>query len=428
MKGLLWSAILLLSVLVAVAFVGHLTPSQAVTPPAAGDDRTGEGIASTGVVTYYSYLPAVFTDLTYAHLTVAKSASPATVILNPGALVSYTVTVQNQGDTTGTLLSVVDRLPAGFAFDSMVPGSDPSTPPAGVTGAITWTGSWSLAPGQQKRFIYRVTPSQTPGRYTNTATVTAQSASVPLQPAAATVTVLPEMLMQEDFDFGTPGWIPFLNHPRLQQGQWYWATADGINGSGALTQDCCAGLADKVAAEALMMYLQPGAQEWTDYRVETMMILRGGADTHCSTDPNGGDPIGLWVRGHYHYSPLQSQWVSGYYVLLAGRADSSENYVQLSKIQQPGDCEACLKPERMYNLDNALPKARSIDLPGRFERNRWYKLAVEVRGASITVYLDDTLVVEWTDVTLPYLSGTVGVRTTHSRTASFDNVSVRPLP
>jgi hypothetical protein len=82
----------------------------------------------------------------------------------------------------------------------------------------------------------------------------------------------------------------------------------------------------------------------------------------------------------------------------------------------------------MYNFDNAIPKARSVDLPGAFAHNRWYKLAVEVRGANIKVYLDDQLVVEWTDLTLPYLSGTVGFAVFRSQTASFDDVIVRALP
>jgi len=90
-----------------------------------------------------------------------------------------------------------------------------------------------------------------------------------------------------------------------------------------MTHNCCSGPTGKVAAEALIMYLQFGAQEWTNYRVETKMLLRGGVDTRGNPDPDGGDPIGLWIRGHYQDSDLESQWVSGYYVTLVGRANPS---------------------------------------------------------------------------------------------------------
>ena len=97
-------------------------------------------------------------------------------------------------------------------------------------------------------------------------------------------------------------------------------------------------------------------------------------------------------------------------------------------MQEPGDCDACLKPYRMYNFNNPLVKVRSADLPGGFEHYRWYTLAVEVRDANIKVYVDNALVLDWTDPTLPYLSGTVGFKVHETQTASFDDVRVTPLP
>jgi uncharacterized repeat protein (TIGR01451 family) len=438
---LLCTGVLLLSVFVAVVFVGHLPPSQARTPLVAGVDkmtsleeeaagptavRSGELLTFTA--SYTAFLPAVFHDFTYAYLTVAKSAFPTTVSTEPGQVVTYTVTIKNEGDSTATLKTVHDTLPPGFTFDKMTTGSDVGDLPDKTTGTITWSGSWDMPPGAQKRLIYRVFPSQTPGTYTNAVNVTAQDANLPQQPASAAVTVQAPFLLQENFNAGIARWTPFLNHHRLELGQWYWGQGDGTIGSGALTHDCCSGPTGKVASDAVMMYLQPGAQDWTNYRVEANMLLRGGVDNQGNPEPKTGDPIGFWIRGHYQDSPYESQWISGYYVIIVGRSTSATHFVRIAKMQQPGDCDACLKPERMYNFDNPLWKARSVDLPGPFEHYRWYNLAVEVRGANIKVYLDGQLVLDWTDPTLPYLSGTIGFKVHETQTASFDDVVVTPLP
>jgi hypothetical protein len=177
-----------------------------------------------------------------------------------------------------------------------------------------------------------------------------------------------------------------------------------------------------------MMYLGEGAQEWTNYRVETMMMLTGGVDGSGNIIPETGDPIGLWVRGHYQDGEYESQWVSGYYVVIVGASDRAVHHVRIAKMQQPGDCDACLKPYRMYNFDNPMQKVQSEDLAGAFEHYRWYNLAVEVRDANIKVFVDDQLILDWTDPLLPYLSGTIGVKTHETKDAMFDDVIVTPLP
>jgi hypothetical protein len=340
-------------------------------------------------------------------------------------VVTYTVTIRNEGDTTGSLSTVSDLLPTGFSYQAMAPGSDLGAP-AVSDQALTWSPAIPLAPGDQKRVIYRVSPSQSDGQHTNRVSITAQAARVPEEPAEATVTVQKTTLLQDDFDGGIGQWTAFLNHHRLEPGQWTWGGSDGRGASGALTHDCCVG--DKVASDALMMYLGPGSENWTNYRVETWMLLTGGVDNQGNPEPNSGDPIGLWVRGHYQDSTDESQWVSGYYVVLVGKSDSATHLVRIAKMQQPGDCDACLKPYRMYNFDNPIVKAQSVDLPGPFAHQQWYKLAVEVHDATIRVYLDGQPVLTWTDPLLPYLSGTVGFKVHETRTASFDDILVTPLP
>lgn len=380
---------------------------------------------TVGPAKSYLWLPTAAREFRPAHFAVTKSALPTTVSTDPGEVVTYTVTIRNEGDTTGSLLTVADVLPQGFSFLSMVAGSDLGMP--GLAGqTLTWSPGMPLAPGEEKMAVYQVAPSQTGGTYVNNVTVTAQGASVPEAPSQATVTVQSNVLLQEDFDGGIGRWTAFLNHSRLEPGQWYWGANDGLSNSGALTHNCCTG--DKVASDALMMYLGDGAQEWTDYRVEMVMYLTGGVDKDGNTELNSGDPIGFWIRGQYQQSELQSQWVSGYYVVLVGKSGSESHFVRIGKMQQPGDCEACLKPYRMYNFDNPMFKARSEDLAGPFEHYRWYKLAVEVRGANIKVFLDDRPVLDWTDPLLPFTSGTVGFKVHETKTASFDNITVTRLP
>jgi hypothetical protein len=239
------------------------------------------------------------------------------------------------------------------------------------------------------------------------------------------VVARPAVLMEDHFDAGIDAWTPFLNHHRLEPGQWFYSSDEGYGGSGGLNHSCCTGT--KVAGDALMMYLQPGAQDWTDYRVEAKVLLRGGVTKDGDDEPNSGDPVGFWIRGHWQESALESQWTSGYYVVIVGKSDDPEHYVRISKIQQPGDCEACLKDYRMYNFDNPMEKAWSAPLPGPFEHYRWYTLAVEVRGASFKVYLDDELALEWTDPLLPYMSGTIGFKVHETKSVTFDDVRVVPL-
>jgi beta-lactamase regulating signal transducer with metallopeptidase domain/Tol biopolymer transport system component len=63
--------------------------------------------------------------------------------------------------------------------------------------------------------------------------------------------------------------------------------------------------------------------------------------------------------------------------------------------------------------------------PHTMVRDRWYKLAFEVRGEQLRGYLDDKLVIEATDARLS--QGGIGLSTRGSR-ALFDDFSVRRLP
>jgi len=375
-----------------------------------------------------TFLPAVFKNFGMARLTVTKTVFPTKVPALAGRVVTYTVTIKNESDTTGILKTVYDTLPSGFTFSAMATGSEITSSPSGSTGKITWSGSWNMGPGSQKKLIYRVTPSQKEGPYTNAVNVTAQQALVPPQPAVATVTVETGILLEDHFQDGIDRWTRFTNYWRVKdEAQWSWGEGDGVNDGNALTHDCYVGT--KVAEDALMMYLGEGAEQWTDYRVETKLLLRGGCDESGNFIPGGGYPIGLWVRGQYEPSDIRAQWVTGYYVVVGGGLGGKHHYVRLAQIQTANDCrdQACQHPDNLYNFKNTYILTETTGLEGEFTRWTWHTLVVEVRGARIQAWLDGEPVIDYTDDKEPFLTGTVGFKTFKSKTASFDDIIVTPL-
>jgi uncharacterized repeat protein (TIGR01451 family) len=405
-----------------------ITPADTTLPQEMCVDVEGK--------TYFAYLPFITNDWTFGRLTVAKSVSPEMVEAGTDAEVIYTVTIANVGDTGGALRTITDTLPAGLTFLGMVvPDSDVAANPVGTTGTLIWSGNWAMPPGQQLDLVYRVRANVPTGEHTNQVQVAADLLVVPRTPASATLTAEPGTLMEEYFDDPATGisrWTKFMNYWRLEEGQWYWGASQGVGGSGAATQDCWLG-DRKVAEDALLMYLQPGAEEWTDYRLETKLLLRGGVtekDGNIIVIEEGGYPVGLWVRGQYEDvgSADTGGWVTGYYIVIGGRPTSDTMFVRLSQLQTLTDCWdlACSNPHNLYDFNN--PHALyEVKLNRSFKRYTWYTLAVEVRGDNIKVFFENELVIDYTDVKEPFLTGTVGFKTYKSKTVSFDNVIVTPL-
>ena len=448
----------------------------------------------------YLYVPLLARDFEYARLVVTKTATPEALDTTAGQTVDYTVTIVNEGDSTGTLTGIEDVLPTGFGFQIMVPGGDILTSPTVAGQELTWTGSWTLAPGEQVTAIYRATVPTTPGLYTNQVSISGLAANLPEVPAEATVsvdepiagltasndsptyegqpttlsaqvtagtnvvyswdfgdgsndtgqvvthvypsigdytatvtaqngisqqvattpvTIEPAVLLQEDFEAGWDRWTEFLNYSyRLAPGQWYWDSNDGVNGSAAVTQNAYA-VDGKEAEDALLMYLQPGSESWTDYRVEAKMILR--TDNY---------PHGLWVRGQYQDVGDEDPagWVTGYYIMVGGNKTASTHYVSLKQMQTLTDCwdQACNNPQNLYDFNNPHELILSKK-DGALARNVWHTVEVEVVGANIKVWLDGVLYIDYTDSKEPFLTGTIGLKTFKADTVSFDDILVTPL-
>jgi uncharacterized repeat protein (TIGR01451 family) len=367
------------------------------------------------------YLPAVSRDFLQAHLALVKTAFPVEFTTEDGQAVFYTVTIQNVGDTTGKLTGVHDVLPAGFSFLGMESGSDVLSSPAINGQELTWTldPPIQMPPGSQKKVIYRVAHSVLEGPFTNSVSVTAEEASVQEEPATATVTVERGILLADDFEAGMDQWTPFLNYWRLKEGQWYWSQTDGHNGSGGVTQDAYR-IDPKEAEDALLMYLGQGAEDWTDYRMEAKMIIR-----------TVNHPHGLWVRGHYQDVGDEDPagWVTGYYIMIGGKADGQSHYVSLKQLQTLTDCwgNACDNPHNLYDFNN--PHELTITKKdGSLARWAWHTVVVEVCGDRISVWLNGVKYIDnFQDPKEPFLTGTVGLKTYKANTVSFDDILVTPI-
>jgi uncharacterized repeat protein (TIGR01451 family) len=241
-------------------------------------------------------------------------------------------------------------------------------------------------------------------------------ARVSAGPATAPVTVEPCVLLAEDFDDGISRWTKFLNYWRLTDAQWYWGQNDGYGGSGAANHECCNDPYHE-AEDAVLMYLGEGAELWTDYRVEAKFNFHEGAG-----------PVGLWVRGQYEPSDTRCQWMTGYYVVVGGRATSDYHTVKISQLQTATDCwlPVCDNPQNLYCFNNPHDLAE-VQLPGSFTRDTWHTLAVEVRDANIKVWYDGELSLDYTDPKEPFLFGTVGLKTYKANWISYDDIVVTPF-
>jgi uncharacterized repeat protein (TIGR01451 family) len=101
-----------------------------------------------------------------ADLAIAKSVAPATA--PPGAGVTYTLVVTNNGPSTAKAVTVSDPLPAGIAFVSVAPAA------FGLAGTTVTCALGDLAKGQSVSIavVAGIPAGAAQGKKTNVATVT----------------------------------------------------------------------------------------------------------------------------------------------------------------------------------------------------------------------------------------------------------------
>jgi len=120
-------------------------------------------------------------------LQVAKTVSPTTV--TAGEVVTYTVLLSNPGSLDGVIDTIVDTLPAGFAFVGMAPGSDILAAPAVAGNTLTWAGPLAMPAGATVKLVYQVRTAMVGGVQAPTNRVVAVAGGQQIGPAAAAVTV-----------------------------------------------------------------------------------------------------------------------------------------------------------------------------------------------------------------------------------------------
>ncbi len=385
------------------------------------DDGTLGGPATARVVVStaptIALLPLAVKNYAPASFAVAKSADPTEVYAkDPGGLIAYTVSLTNEGTEPGELAEIRDTLPAGFTFQRMLPGSDVDYNPSGTTGEIVWTGPFPVEGQQLLTLIYEVRASTTLGTYVNSVTATATVGRSPQEPASAAVRVRPAILFEDDFNDNAAQWTPFLNLRRLDPGQWWWQDWGGYEGGAYVHSMYGTPLLE--AHDALSMALVPGSENWTDYRYEARINLP--PSNLWTTN------VSLWFRGNYQESDVPGQWVLGYYFLIYPRSSR----VAFMQTATPDDCypDDCQEPEVLYHFSNPIELVEQEYPLGELWFGTWHHVAVEVRGNTMTGFIDGVKVLEFTDTEGTIIpSGTVGLAPYRAPLVLFDDVRVTPL-
>ena len=147
---------------------------------------------TTVTVTPTDELGRTFDEVTYnvpassADLSLSKSDAPDPVVA--GELLTYTLTVQNDGPSTAIGTQLTDNLPAGVAFDSTTPSQGDCSETAGVVSCTLGT----IASGGSANVAINVRP-QGAGTITNTASTSSSvdDPNLANNSASAATTVYP---------------------------------------------------------------------------------------------------------------------------------------------------------------------------------------------------------------------------------------------
>ncbi len=369
-------------------------------------------------------LPFVVRNWAAPAFFLSKSANPTQAYAeDPGALITYTVTFENQGTVPGVLADIRDTLPAGFVFVQMMPGSDVSALPTGTSGEIVWTGPFEVDGNASLTLIYQARASSQVGVHANSVTATPGEGLLLNAPATSLVELLEPVWLVEEFENPSPHWEPFLNYWRLKEEQWHLKPGGSDDGSTALAHTFWFGVSnpEKGAHDALYMYKDPAAEQWTDYSLKTRAIL-------YFDDGTDRGQFGLWFRGHHQDHDEAGLWVTGYYFILKPGPPTRAYLMQLRTDEECGDdCNYNYhfsNPMVLEELDGSGLDALGVDINKGF----WYDLRVEVDGPRIRCYFDDVLLFDYyDDFGSTFLDGTVGFFTYLAGDARFDHVRVEPL-
>ncbi|MFZ1987384.1 MAG: hypothetical protein WAU91_23445 [Desulfatitalea sp.] len=150
-----------------------------------GSSQVWFGVAGStgGSYNLQQFRPLIVNTL----MSVAKSVTPAAV--DPGAVVAYTVTIQNNSGIPSSVSRIVDPLPAGFTYQAGTATGLTTSDPTVSGQTLTWSGNWLVAPGQTRTLAFQATSTTVPGVYTNSVTLSGTDFSDLTTGPTAAVTV-----------------------------------------------------------------------------------------------------------------------------------------------------------------------------------------------------------------------------------------------
>jgi uncharacterized repeat protein (TIGR01451 family) len=129
----------------------------------------------------------VFSPLGVQPLSTTKSADADTA--DPGGSDGYTISIHNPNDTSASLGTITDTLPAGFAYVAGSTTGATTADPSIEGQDLTWSGPISVPASGDASIHFGVTVSTTPGTYVNNAGGSADGYTVAPTGDTAPVTV-----------------------------------------------------------------------------------------------------------------------------------------------------------------------------------------------------------------------------------------------
>lgn len=377
----------------------------------AGGVPIGPAGATLQIEGHYALLPIVLKDLAIptAAWQVTKTANPTEV--QPNEMVTYTVVIRNVGNAPGAVGTIRDFIPAEFTFQTMLPGSEITTAPTVRPGWLEWWSEdtpWQVPDGGDLILLYQL---QAGGSGAKTNTVKVYRGGSNLLGTASSTVMVGMGLLQEDFINGlSADWQPFLNWPGLSANRWYWSGEPGL--WGILNYEYDRVLPGNEGYD-LIIYNAPGAQEWTNYRIEARI-----KDVKSTGSLKRGF-LGIWFRGTYQNSgAMDGKTVGGYYFYMK----KPDNKLYLMRTPPDNPTFASQSTVASYLWSAGLG------------RKHWYKVIIEVRGSNIKAWFEDdeddvsdpVKVFDWTDPDGAWPRGTVGFSTFYT-SGRFDYIYVLPL-
>ena len=144
-------------------------------------------------------------------------------LINPGDLLTYTIVISNSGNLSATNTTLVDPIPAGTQFASLI--APPSASYNSALDQVEWNGTVTAGEEISVTFVVTVSAGITCGAViTNTATISDVDIPAPVVVQARTETFLDQVFFFEDFEADNGGFA-------ADDPPWEWGDVGPYSGS-----------------------------------------------------------------------------------------------------------------------------------------------------------------------------------------------------